>query len=122
MILEDLDAMSKKIAKIGVLSPNFFSRDVSKFRGCIFDCRRTFVVWQSFVNVGAEMGEKACLEKHDVKYNGRSSVAHNEANISCSLVHIKVPCKQNKIVIWLLFYVFYRNVDLAKNGKDKLDG
>ena len=39
------------------------SISVSKYRGEVFYCRRTYVVWQSFQKIGAETAEKECLEK-----------------------------------------------------------
>jgi len=71
MILQNLDAVSEKVAKMGFLSPNFLLGHVTEFRAYIFYSRRTYVVWQSFEKIGAET-EKEYGKKLSGKYNGRS--------------------------------------------------
>ena len=62
-----------------------FRGHVTKFRGYVFYCRPTYIVWQSFEKIVAEMVEKVCLKKkRDVKYNGRSSITQRATIINAA--------------------------------------
>jgi len=54
MLFQNPDAVFGKIAKMLFLSPNF----LEPLAGEVFYRRRTYVVWQSFQEIGAETAEK----------------------------------------------------------------
>ena len=67
MTLQNLDVVSKKIAKNGVSVSKFFRGEAPnqiQRKGYVFYCRQTYVLWRSFeTKIGTETAEKECLEK-----------------------------------------------------------
>jgi len=80
MILQNPDAVSKKIAKMGFCPRFSFMWCVIEFRGHTFYCRSTYIVWQSFKKIGAQAVQEAYLEKLKRKIYLSSSVTQRASD------------------------------------------
>jgi len=69
MILQNLDSVSEKSPKWGFLSPNFFQGHLTKCKGDVSCCRRTYSTSydKHFEKIGAETAEKERLEKYSTQ-------------------------------------------------------